>query len=149
MFSIFDHPHPTTHPPFADHLLGIPGRHLDIPTGSARDIPQKHLLRHPSTHGHAKIIDHFLAAVPVPIFGRQHHGHTQRRPTGNNGNLVQRVGVLEGEIQHRMSRLVVSRELLLLVAHRQAPPFTAESHLVAGLLQIVLGDGFCIPPGRE
>ena len=75
MIPIFDHPHTTTHSPLTNHLLRIPRGHLNVPTGTAGDIPQKHFLGHSPPHRNTKVIQHLFLSIPIPIFNRQHHRH--------------------------------------------------------------------------
>ena len=60
----------------------------------------------------------------------------------DDGYLVKRVGVVDHDIEQGVTCLVPGGRGLLLFAHCHAAAFLTPAHLVPGLLQIALLDGF-------
>ena len=77
-----------------------------------------------------------LAAVAVAVLLRQRESRAHRVAARNDGDLVQRVGMLKQHLHHRVASLVVSGGDALLLLDLSALVGSAPTNLVARLLEV-------------
>ncbi len=142
-----DRAHLLAHAPLGDHHAGQLGGLLDVVLGTAGDVAADKLLGHAPTEAHAQARQDLAAAQAVAVLLRQRHGHAQRHAARDDGDLVQRVGLLRQHGHERVARLVEGREPALGLGHDHALARAAEAQLVARLLEVGGLDG--VAPARH
>lgn len=73
LFSIGNHSELFAHTPIADHAAGEAGGLVNILSGAAGDIGNKHLFGAASAHENSELIDDLFSPVCHPVFLRQEH----------------------------------------------------------------------------
>ena len=81
-----------------------------------------------------------LLGVAEMVALRQLHGDAERPAARDDRHLVQRIALGHVHGDQRMARLMVGRELLLLVGHGHRATLGAHQHLVLGVFEVGHGD---------
>ena len=125
------------------HLAGNGGGGLNVATGTAGDVAKDNLLGAATAHRHHDIVEQLALVLAVLVLVRQHHGNTQCRTAGNDGDLVQRQALAKFCLEQAdgVTGLVDGCVVFLLVRDFEGAALTPPAHLLAGLFQIALTDG--------
>ena len=79
----------------------------------------------------------------------QHHGVTAGLSTGNDGDFMHRICILQKGGHNGMARFMVSREFSFFIAHPVALSFRTVGNFFRCLFQICHGNGFSVIPGCQ
>ena len=144
-----DAPQPGTHAVAHDHVPGNGAGPLDVVARPGGDVPQGELLGHPAAQQGGDALGELLPGLEVPVLLGQADGHATRPAPGHNGDLVDRVGGLQGVAHHGVACLVVGGELPLPLGHHPALLLGAGHHLDDGLVEVGHGEEGLLPPGGQ
>ena len=97
----------------------------------------------------AQIGQHLLAGQRQLIAFRQAHHHAQRTAARNDGDLVERMGVFEQDVDERVACLVPGGVAFLFVGHGEAAALAAPADLVARFLEFFHRHGLLVLAGGE
>ncbi len=92
---------------------------------------------------------HHLLAGAVAVLLRQAHRRAAVRAAGDDGDLVERVGVFDQGLHDGVAGFVVGGGLLFLVVDDLALASPAEANLVAGLFEVFLLDVVLLGERRD
>ena len=149
VIAVLHHAEFVAHAPLHHHGARRDGGLLNVPGGARRNIPGDDFLGDPAGHHDRQHVQHFLAPAVENVGFRQRHGGPERLPAWDDGDLVQRMRVLQHHIDQRMASLVPRGKLLVLVRHGEASPFAAPAHLVARFLQFLHRDSLLVRARRQ
>mmetsp|Transcript_52523 Transcript_52523/g.137703 ORF Transcript_52523/g.137703 Transcript_52523/m.137703 type:complete len:564 (+) Transcript_52523:392-2083(+) len=99
-----------------DLRVGQLGDAVQVVGRARRDAPEDDLLRHAPSERHAHLVEHLLAAEERNLFGQELVVPEGRGAAGDDGDLEQRVGVLEEPAADGVAGLVVGHRPALLRA---------------------------------
>ena len=136
------------HAPLGDHLAGHLGGTLEVVAGPGGEPVEMQLLGDAAAHQHRDGRHQVVARVGVAVVHGKLLGHAQGAATGDDGDLVQRIGLGQRVGHQRVPGLVIGRGALLFVADDQRLALGAHQHLVLGDLEIFLRHRLAVAPGR-
>ena len=108
-----------------------------------------HPLGGPAPEHHRELRLELAAAGHEPVLGRQAHRDAQRLTTGDDRDLVHRVGVGQQGASYRVPGLVVGRYLLLLVGDQARLALGSGYDPVHGLFHLGHVDLVLVVPGGQ
>ena len=130
---------PVRHTILSHHGMGRACGPFDVIGGAGGDISKDNLLRYPSPQQDCDILQHLLTCVEHLIILRERHCIASRpHSCGNDGDGIYRSHIREQMKENRMTRLMVSRNLLLFVRDQFALLLSADGHLRESPLDICL-----------
>src|SRR5262249_14257757 len=117
VFTVEDEADAFVHAPFADHGASDGGDLADVATGAGVDVAGEHFFGDAAGEPHLDERQRPLAAVVGAVFLGERHGDAQGAAAGNDGDLVEGVGVLAFEPLHDgvAGFVVGGGELVLLI----------------------------------
>lgn len=130
------------HSPLADHFSGEVGGLFDVSAGSVGDVVGEHGFGDSSGHDDREHIEGFFLLGGVFVAFGEVHGGSEVGSTGDDGDLVQGVGVFKDHVDDRVTGFVPSGRGFFAFAHGHRAAFFAPADFVAGLIEFVFGDGF-------
>ena len=127
-----------THSPPLNHVLCEPGRLFKIIRRSSGHLVHEDFLRDPTAHQHRDPCQKMLTIVAVAVFFRQLHRDTQSTTSGNDCDLMYRVGSIRERLGNDgVSRLVIGSVQTLLFRHHDRAPLGTHNDLVLGKLELL------------
>ena len=121
-----------------DHVTGDGAGVLDVTGGAGGDIVKEQLLGDSAAQSHNDALEHLGAAAEVlQIFLRTEEGEAAGVAAGDDGDIVDRVNILEEAAGNSVAGLVISGELAGLLAHLAALLLGAHLDLEYGLVHIL------------
>ena len=139
-----DHAQPVAHAPLHHHRAGHVRRLLNIACGSAGDISGNDFFRDAAGHHHGDRIQHLLPAAAENISFGQCHRRAERLAARDDRHFVERMSVLEHDVDQCVAGFVPSGELFVLISHREAAAFAAPADFVSGFLELFHADRFLV-----
>ena len=140
--AVFDHAEFVAHAPLADQFAGDAGGLFDVTAGAAGHVAEDDVLRDASAHDDDEVIEEFFAAGVVFVLFGQPHGGAEGGSARDDGDFVERGGVLEEFEEQGVAGLVVGGDFFFFLADGHAAAFLAPADFVAGFLEFAGGDGF-------
>ena len=122
---------------------------LDIVARASGHLVEEDFFGDAASHQDGQACFQILFIVRQLVVERQLHGQAQRHAARNDGDFMQRVGMLNQSGDQSVASFVKSRHPLFLVADDHALALNAHQHFVFGEFEIVLGDDFAILAGRH
>ena len=135
------------HAVFADHLAGQVGGALDVVARAGRHLLQENLLGDAAAHQDGELRLEIIPGDGVLVVFRQLHRHAQRHTARDDGDLVQRIGVIAQCRHQRVAGLVIRGHSLLFVSEQHGLALGAHQDLVLGLLEVEHEDLLAIGAG--
>ncbi len=140
--AVGDRPQLVGQAPLGDHVARHLGGALDVVGGAGGDLigAEDQLFGDAAAVQRAQLrldrdpVDRVLVAF------RQVHGHAQRPPARDDGDLVDRIVLRHQAADDGMAGLVVGGERLLFLAHRHRAALGAHEDFVAGAVEVVHAD---------
>ena len=135
------------HAELADHLAGELGGALDVVACTGGHLLEEDLFGAASAHegGHAGF--EIVLGDGVLIFLGEVDGDAERHAAGDDGDLVERVGVLAQSGDEGVTSLVVGGDALLFVGEEHGLALSTHHDLVLGDFKVVHVDGLAVEAG--
>ena len=147
---VVDGPDAVAHAELGHHAAGEVRRLLDVVGGAGREVTERDLFRHATTHQHAEARHGEGTAHREAVFLRQLLGDAEGGAARDDGDLVDRVGELLLELgDEGVTGFVPSCRLLLLVVDDHAAALGAHQHLVLGHLEVEHADHVLVLAGGQ
>ena len=128
--SILHRPQPVAHPVLHHHAPGDLGRLLDVVGGAGGWVGEDPLLGSAAPEQHGELIDQLAPPHQVLVLGGERQRVPQRPAPGDDGDLVERVGVGQCPPHQGVTGLVVGDDQLLLVGDDPALALRTGDHPV-------------------
>ena len=145
---VVDEPELGAHAPLEDHGASEAGCLTDVARCAGRDIVHRPCFSDASAADHAHGRMEPLEPVPHPVLLGEREGCAAVVAAGDDGHLVQRVGVLEQRLEHGVPGFVVRDELVLFFLTHARLVGASEPDLVAGLFEVLVLDELLVEHGR-
>ena len=121
----------------------------EVVLGARGNVPEHDLFRKAAAVERLHAAHEPLLRMAVAVGFRQVHRDAERAPARNDRHLIDRIVIRDAHADDRVARLMVGRELALLVAHDHRAPLGAHHDLVLGLLEVELVDQALVRARRE
>ena len=131
------------HAELADHLAGELGGAFDVAAGAGSHLLEEDLLGAAAAHEGGEASFEIVLGDRVLVFLREVDGDTEGHAAGDDGDLVEGVGVLAQRGDEGVAGLVVSGGALLFVGEEHGFALGAHHDLVFGYFEVVRGLTFC------
>ncbi len=131
VLTVLDHAEFFAHAPFANHLAGHGGGHLDVAGSAGRNIAENNFFRDAAAHFHGQTGKQFVFAISVFIFLRQPHCRSKRRAARNDGHFVEGFGVRKQLEQQGVAGFMISGVLFFFFTECETAVFLAPANFVA------------------
>ena len=122
------------------HLSGDGAGPLDVVAGAGGDVPQAQLLRRPAPQQRHDLVLHVPSGEVGAVLLRQGDGHAAGLSPGDDADLAHRVVIRQGVHHHGVPRLVVGRQLPLVLGDDPAPLLRSGDDLDLRRFQVLHGD---------
>ena len=128
---------PLRHAPLEHHVPSGARGAGQVVGRPRRGLTEHHLLRGPATELDRDRVEQVAAAVEVALDLRQLLGDAERHPAREHGDLVDRIGVLAQDGDHRVAGLVVGDDALLVVRQDERRAPQAHQHPVVCPVEVL------------
>ncbi len=137
------------HAPFHNHLAKDGSDLLEISGGAAGNFIENDLFSAPSAESHTDLGKEMGFGDEGPFFVGQHHGIAAGLASGDDGDFVDRIRILEEGGHDGMARFMVSGQFLFIIIDFMTLSFRAIGNLFGSFFQIGHGNGLPVGPGSH
>ena len=137
-------PQAFAHAPFHDHLTEDAGHLLQVAGSAAGNFIENDLLCAAATQCDAKLCQEVRLGDEGAFLMRKHHGVATGLASGDNGDLVYRVCILQEGSHDSVAGFVVSGDFSFLFADLVTSSFRTVADFFAGFFQIGHGNGLSV-----
>ena len=134
----------SAHAEFADHLAGEFGGALDVVAGTGGHLLEEDLFGAATAHEGGETGFEVLLGDGVLVFLGEVDRDAESHAAGDDGDLVERVGVLAERGDEGVAGLVIGGDLLLFVREEHRLALGTHHDLVLGYFEVVHVDGLAV-----